>query len=231
MRVGFGIGVLILLSSASAVAAQTVTLDEGSFRVRVAGKEVGTETFTIRQSGAGEDARIVASGKTVVDGETGSRELEANLEIAGNTLRPAAYDVTVEGGDKFSGRFSGRRVTARIISPAAENVREYLVSEGATIIEEPVAHQYYFLGRRVPGGGSRVPIVEPRANRQTWVDVTVEPAAPITVAGETVDAIRFRVTPADGGNERTFWTDDNGRILRLEIPARQLVVERTAIPR
>ncbi len=229
MRARIMMIVPLLLSSAAAVAAQTVTLDEGTFRVRVAGRDIGTETFMIRQSGAGENARILASGKTVLDGETGSRQLEANLEIAGNTLRPAAYDLTVEGGDKFSGRLVGRRVTARIVSPAAENVREYLVSEGATIIDETVAHQYYFLARRVPEGGNRVPIVEPRENRQTWAQVTVDPAAPITVAGESVNAKRFRVTPA-GGDERTFWTDGQGRVLRLEIPARQLVVERTAVP-
>lgn len=222
--------VSLLFSSTAAVAAQTVTLDEGTFRVRVGGRDIGTETFMIRQSGAGENARIVASGKTVLDGEAGSHELEANLEIAGTTLRPAAYDLTVEGGDKFSGRIVGRRATARIMSPAAENVREYLVSDGATIIDEAVAHQYYFLALRVPDGGNRVPIVEPRENRQTWAQVTVDPAVTITVAGETVDAKRFRVTPTGDGAERTFWTDRQGRVLRLEIPARQLVVERTAVP-
>jgi len=229
MRARIAIVLPLLLLSAAATA-QTVTLDEGTFRVRVGGRDIGTETFIIRQSGAGENATILASGKTVVEGEAGSRELEANLEIAGTTLRPAAYNLTVEGGDEYSGRLVGRRMTARIISPAAENVREYLVSQGATIIDEAVAHQYYFLARRVPAGGERVPIVEPRKNRQAWATVTVDPAAPITVAGETVAATRFRVTLAGGGDERTFWTDARGRVLRLEIPARQLVVERSAIP-
>ncbi|MGD8278988.1 MAG: hypothetical protein PVH00_13215 [Gemmatimonadota bacterium] len=229
MGARIAIVVPMLLVSAAATA-QTVTLDEGTFRVRVGGRDIGTETFMIRQSGAGENATILASGRTVVEGEAGSRELEANLEIAGTTLRPAAYNLTVEGGDEYSGRLVGRRMTARIISPAAENVREYLVSQGATIIDEAVAHQYYFLARRVPDGGERVPIVEPRQNRQTWATVTVDTAAPITVAGETVAATRFRVTPAGGGDERTFWTDARGRVLRLEIPARQLVVERTAVP-
>ena len=32
-----------------ALEAQTTTLDEGSFRISINGKEVGTETFSIRQ--------------------------------------------------------------------------------------------------------------------------------------------------------------------------------------
>ena len=48
-------GLLTALSSTT-LKAQTVTLDEGSFRLRVGGQEVGTETFNIRQNGTGETA-------------------------------------------------------------------------------------------------------------------------------------------------------------------------------
>ena len=37
-----------------ALRAQTATLDEGSFRLLVDGREVGTETFSIRKSGEGD---------------------------------------------------------------------------------------------------------------------------------------------------------------------------------
>lgn len=230
MRFYVGIASAAAVLSSVGAAAQTVTLDEGTYRVRIAGRDVGTETFSIRQNSAGESATIVVKGRTQIDGDAGSRTLEANLSLAGTTLRPAAYEVSVEGGERVSGRFLGRRVAAKIVSAAAENVREYLVSEGAVLVDETVAHQHYFLARRVPDGGTRVPIVSPRENRQTWADVTVEPAATITVAGESVTAIRFRVAPT-AGDERFFWADGQGRVLRLEIPAQQLVVERTSVPR
>jgi hypothetical protein len=229
MHAVLGLTVLATLFGTAVAAAQTVTLDEGTYRVSIAGREVGTETFIIRQSGAGQNATIFANGRTVISGDAGSRTLEANLQIAGTTLRPAAYVMHVQGGDTISGRVMGRRVTARITTPAAENVREYLVSEGAILVDEAVAHHYYFIARRVPGGGSRVPIVSPRENRQTWAEVTADPPAPLTVAGQTLTASRFRVVVIDG-DERLFWADDQGRVLRLEIPARQLVVERGAVP-
>lgn len=229
MRGSVGLAALVAITHAAAGAAQTVTLDEGTYRVSIGGREVGTETFIIRQNGAGQNATIVASGKTVIDGDAGSRTLEANLQIAGTTLRPAAYELRMQGGDIISGRVVGRRVTAKIVNQAAENVREYLVSEGAILVDETVAHHYYFLARRVPEGGNRVPIVTPRENRQAWAEVTVDPPAAITVAGETRTATRFHVVLPEG-DERFFWADAQGRVLRLEVPARQLVAERTAPP-
>lgn len=223
-----GIMVLSLLAGTSGTVAQTVTLDEGTFRVLIGGTELGTETFSIRQTGAGLDATIIASGRTVTNGD-GARALDASLQIAGATLRPSGYVIEVEGGDQIKGTFIGRRVTAITVSSTAERVREYLVSEGATVIDEMVAHQYYFLARRVPEGGSRVPIVTPAENRQFFAEVEVDPESLVTVAGEQVRATRFRVLPATG-DERFFWADDAGRVLRLEIPARDLVVERTALP-
>lgn len=229
MRGFIGVTVLSLLLGASGAVAQTVTLDEGTFRVLVGGIEVGTETFTIRQNGSGLDATIIANGRTVTNGEGGTRALNASLEIAGASLRPAGYVIRVEGGDQIKGTFLGRRVTAITVSSTAERVREYLVSEGAIVVDETVAHQHYFLARRVPDGGTRVPLVTPSENRQSFVEVTVEADSPTTIGGERVRAFRYHVIPAQG-DERFFWADESGRVLRLEIPTRDLIVERTALP-
>jgi hypothetical protein len=229
MRRRTGLAILAVGACAAGAAAQTVTLDEGTFTVFIAGAAIGSETFIIRQNGSGENTTIVATCRTVIEASAGPRALQANLQIAGTAFRPAAYEV-VEGADTIRGRVSGRRVTAKIISPTAENLREYLVSEGAILVDETVAHQHYFIARRMPEGGSRVPLVAPRESRQSLAEVTVEAAAPLTIAGEAVNAVRFRVAPASG-DERFFWADDRGRVLRLEIPARNLVAERTAVPR
>ena len=58
---------LVILGLPTALGAQTTTLDEGSFRFFLAGREIGTETFNIRQSGTGDDAVIIAQGSVVVD--------------------------------------------------------------------------------------------------------------------------------------------------------------------
>src|SRR5687768_16395876 len=103
----------VLIAAALAVAgparAQTVTLDEGSFRLSLGGREVGTEVFSIRQNGSGQSAVIIAVGRIVLDGDKGPQELSSELQVAGGSLRPAAYEVRVQGADaeQIKGRVVG----------------------------------------------------------------------------------------------------------------------------
>jgi hypothetical protein len=228
---GASVVLLVAALAVSPATAQTSTLDEGSFRLLVGGEEVGTETFSIRQNGTGEDAVIIARGRVVLDTARSGQELTSSLQLAGGTLRPAAYDVTLEGADarKIAGRVVGGRFSARIVSSAGENMREYLVSDGAILLDEGIAHHYYFIARRVESGSQRVPIVIPRSSKQVAAQVTVGGSETVTVGGRSVAARRLTVEPA-GEPPRNIWVDDQGRVLRLEVPARRYVAERSSLP-
>jgi len=219
----------LLVGPAARGAAQTVTVDEGEFRLLEQGREVGTETFTIRQNGTGPTAVIIASAR--VTPVTGSG-VDARVQVAGGTLRPAAYDIVASSprDPTIHGQVVGRRVTATIRSAAGENVREYLVSEGAILAEPAVAHHHWFVAQRALAGTTRVPLIIPSESRQVFAALAVDPVQPITVAGERLDARRVIVRP-EGSPERLVWIDNSGRILRLEIPELRLVAERTAAPR
>lgn len=214
-----------------ALSAQTTTLDEGTFRLTVGGREVGTETFSIRQSGSGERAVVIAQGRVVLAGDDGSEQLTSSLQLSGAALRPAAYDLQVEGGDaeRIAGRVVGGRFSARIVRPSGEQMREYLVSDGAVIADEGVAHQYYFLAQRVGAEGGRVPIVIPRTSRQVWAQVSVHGSESVQISGSTVTARRLDVQP-EGGAAAQVWVDGEGRVLRVAIPSSNFVAERTALP-
>ncbi|HSJ14987.1 MAG TPA: hypothetical protein VK939_11260 [Longimicrobiales bacterium] len=216
---------------AGSARAQTQTLDEGTFRILIEGAEVGMETFAIRQNGVGADAVVIAHGRIVLDAGRGGQEVQANVQLAGGSLRPALYDVEVRGGDaqRINARVSGSRVSARISSPAGENMREYLVSEGAVLVDEGVAHHYFFLLRRAPEGGS-VPVVVPRISRQVSTRVERGAAEETTVAGARLAATRYHVQPAGSVPEAHVWADAEGRILRVEVPGKNYVAVRTARP-
>lgn len=216
----------------TAATAQTVTLDEGAFRVSIAGKEVGTETFSIRQNGTGEGAVIIAVGRVVLDADKGPQEVSAELQVGGRTLRPAAYEVRVQGGgaERITGRVVGSRFSAQIVSPAGESMREYLAGEGAVLVDEGVAHHYYFLARRVEAGAMRIPVIIPRQNRQLTAQVAVAGSERIAVAGRSLDARKLTVTPA-GAGERLVWVDPEGRVLRVEIPGTNFVAQRVEPPK
>ena len=218
--------------SAAPAAAQTVTLDEGSFRLSVGGKEVGTEVFSIRQNGSGEGAVIIAVGRIVLDGDKGPQQLNSELQVAGGTLRPAAYQVRVQGSasEQIKGRVVGGRFSAQIISPAGEQMREYLAGDGAVVIDEGVAHQYYFLARRLTGRSGRMPVIIPRLNRQVVVQVADGGPEKIAIAGRSFEAHKYTVS-APGTASRDVWVDAEGRVLRMEIPDRKFVAQRVEAAR
>ena len=213
------------------LAAQSETLDEGTFRILVSGAEVGMETFSIKQSGTGAEAVVLARGRVVLDASRGGQQIQANVQLAGPALRPAAYEVEVRGGDAQGIRATvrGSRVSARITSSAGENMREYLVSDGAVLVDEGVAHQYYFLARRAGGASASIPIVMPRQSKQVTATVTARGEESIQIAGRAVQARHLVVQPA-GSAAVDVWADAQGRILKVEIPSRNYVAVRTALP-
>lgn len=215
------------LAFASPAAAQTVTLDEGSYRLSVGGKEVGTEVFSIRQNGTGEAAVIIAVGRIVLDGDKGPQQLNSELQVAGGTLRPAAYEVRVQGADagQIKGRVVGGRFSAQIVSPAGEMMREYLAGDGAVVVDEGVAHQYFFVARRALGKPMRMPLIIPRLNKQVVANITHETGEKVAIGGRSFDAHKYTVA-VPGLPTRYVFVDEEGRVLRLEIPERNFVAQR-----
>ena len=230
MRTKLSFAILAGLAAAP-LQAQTVTLDEGSFRISVAGREVGTEVFSIRQNGNGQNAVIIAVGRVVLDSDKGPQQLSSELQVAGGSLRPAAYEVRVQGVDaeQIKGRVVGGRFSAQIVSPAGEQMREYLAGDGAVVSDEGVAHQYYFLARRADGKSARIPLIIPRLNRQVIAQVTFGGSDKIAIAGRSYDAQKYTVAAA-GTPTREVWVDAEGRVLRLEIADRKLTAQRVAAP-
>lgn len=212
--------------------AQTVTLDEGSYRISVGGKEVGTETFSIRQNGTGDGAVIIAVGRVVLDADRGPQEVNAELQVAGKTLRPAAYEVRIQGSaaQRITGRVVGSRFSAQIVSSAGESMREYLAGEGAVLADEGVAHHYYFLARRLENGSGRIPVIIPRENRQVTAVVKTVGEERLNIGGQSVEAKKLSVTPA-GGPERLVWVDSHSRVLRLEVPSSNFLAQRADAPK
>lgn len=226
---GAAVAAAVTLAAGHSNVAGQAILDEGTFRLVVEGREIGTETFTIRQTGTGAEAVIIAQGRTVYR-EGARREVITGLQVTGGTLRPSAYDVSVAGDEdqKIGGRVVGTRFSARVTSSGGERMREYLVSEGAIVAEEGIAHHHYFLAQRVAAGATRLPLLIPLQGRQVWATLTTTDDQ-VRVAGATVDARRIDVA-IEGGDERRVWVDSDGRVLRLELPASGLVAERLAAP-
>jgi len=217
-----------LLAAGAPLAAQQV--DHGTFRVYVGGREVGTEEFSITQSGSGAVAVTMASGRVDLRRAEGSLQLSPRLRAQGVGSDPVQYQVDVSGDapERVVGTIGGGRVSAKIVTAAGEQLREYVASSGAVVLDEWVAHHYYFLATRTHAG--RVPIIVPRENRQVMATVTSRGEEAVQVGGRSVRLFHLLVQP-QGGLEANVWVDDLNRVLKVEIPGRRYLAERTEPPR
>jgi len=216
------------LAATAPLAAQTV--DQGTFRVSVGGHEVGTEEFTITQSGSGAVAVTMASGKVDLRLPAGSLQLTPRLRAQGVGADPVQYQVDVSGDapQRVVGTIGGGRVSAKIVTSAGEQLREYVASAGAVVLDDGVAHHYYFLATRTHAG--RVPVIVPRENKQVMATVTSRGEEPVQVGGRSVRAFHLRVQP-QGGAEADVWVDDLNRVIKVQIPASGYLAMRTEAPR
>lgn len=228
----FGIATMLVLAGVgpTPLRAQVGAVDEGSFTVSVDGRTVGTEEFSIRQTGSGVNIETIATGRVQLNLPTGVLELTPRLRATGIQANPVAYEVTV-GGDsprRIIGSLGGGRFSARIVGQTGEQLREYVASSGAIVLDDAVAHHYYFLARRIRNG--TIPVIIPRENRQVMTTVSDHGEEVVTIGGTSHNLFRLTVRP-EGGTERRVWVDALNRVIRVEIPETNYVAVRTTVPR
>ena len=195
-----------LLAPVAAVA-QVGASDAGTFEVRIAGRQVGTEEFRIQQSGGGSGAEIVATGRVRLVMPSGTLDLTPTLRTTGFQAEPVSYEVAIGGTSprRIVGSVREGRFSARIATASGEQFREYVASAGATILDDGVAHHYYFLARRTHDG--RIPVIIPRENRQVMATVRTVGAESVSIGNESATLYHLEVQP-DGGDARHVWVDD-----------------------
>lgn len=222
--------VLLLALCAFPISLEGQAADGGSFQILLEGRPAGSEEFTIRQTGSGSTTEIAAAGQVEMRLQTGTLTLTSRLNARGLEASPVTYRVDV-GGDsprRIAGTVATGRFSARVGTPSGERLSEFVASNGAIILDEGIAHHYYFLAQRLRNG--RVPVIIPRENRQVMATVADGGAERVEVAGESANLFRLVVTP-DGGSPRHVWVDGLGRVIVVEIPSLGYRAVRTTLPR
>jgi hypothetical protein len=213
---------LALACSVHAAAAQTV-IDQGTFRISLAGREVGRDSFNILRNGAGDDARILAQGWVELE-----RQRIASIVETTGSFGLTRYQASLSGAEsaEIMAQVTGRRLELTVRSPAGEQMREARAPAGAVLLEENVAHQYWFVAALAREGAS-IPVIVPRGAAGTLQVVSLA-SETVTIGGEPVAATRAGLSA--NGVERRLWFDAQGRVLRLDIPSLGFVAERLRAP-
>ena len=216
----------VALAAAVPLAAQVNTLDEGSFTITRGGSTIGREQFKIVSTPAAGGATFVASATVSYE----DRKLSPALRTS-QTGAPLAYQIEVRVGSEtqqsLRGQIGRGRFSARIQTPQGESAREYIVADGALILDEDVFHQYFFLALR--GASGAVPVVVPRRNVQVTMRVEARGAETVQIGGQSFGARHLVLT--ESAEQRHIWVDSANRVLKVEIPARGITALRDDPPR
>jgi hypothetical protein len=146
---------------------------------------------------------------------------------------PSRYVVEVKDGPANDERVDGSvfrgRVSARVKNSRGESANEFVVSQGALLIDDDVFHQYYFITRRQSPVGP-ISVIVPRRNTQVTMRVADAGTEKLVIGGTTLEARRYTIADPGGAN-REVWADSNGRLLKVAIPSRGVVALRDDPPR
>jgi hypothetical protein len=214
--------------TASASHAQSARIvDQGSFTITVGNQRTGREDFRIEGTPAGSGALEFVARATVVYGD---RRLTPALH-SDSMGAPSDYQIesrgTTSGLDRWSGKITRGRVSARINNARGESAKEYIVTDGALILDDDVFHQYFFIARRA--SDASVTIVVPRRNTQVVLRLASGGNEKVTIGTKEIDA-RHIVLTEPAGATRDLWVDAQGRVLKVAIAARNLVALRDDPP-
>jgi hypothetical protein len=221
----------LLAFTATAIArtlpAQVATLDEGSFTITVNGERVGREDFRIRTTPGSNGPDVVATASV----SYADRRILPQMR-ADSSGSPSQYVVQVKAGpgvdESVTGIVGRGRVSASVKNARGESANEFVVTQGALVIDDDVFHQYYFLTRRKTLGS--VSVIVPRRNTQVTMRVSDAGADKVTIGGTTLDARHYTIADP-GGADREVWADASGRLLKVAIPSRGVVALRDDPPR
>lgn len=223
--------VALSLALPSVAVAQVTTVDEGSFTITRGGTKpadrIGQESFTIRRTkGPGGDV-VVANATVTFDTEHLSPALRTDTSFS-----PLAYQVEVRTGtdvERLRGRIGGGRFSAQLKTAKGESSKEYIVSDGALILDDDIFHQYYFLVQRARGGSATIPVVIPRRNTQETMRIQAGANEQVRVGTTSVEGRQYTIQEPTGAT-RQIWADAQGRILKVHLDGSNITATRDELP-
>jgi len=223
---------LLALCSLAAVAGtpdKKADREEGEFKISFGGKEVGTEEFVILASGDSIQSTSELRFRNPAD----SRQrigIQTKLQMTG-ALVPVSYRLESDvNGEKGSivGNFSANQAIFEY--HGAENSRRQglLVGERFTVLDTNVFHHFALLARayfaRNNLKADRYEVVIPQEYETGFLRIKELDKGPVRIRGKPV---RLRRLQVDSGSILiTLWIDDRKLLQKIEVPSRQLEVER-----
>jgi hypothetical protein len=217
---------LTLLALPAAVAQQSGVVDEGTFMVSRNGVPIGRESFRIVRAPAPGGQVFQARSQSAL----GADRLTTILGTD-STGTPVSYEAELSRNGKLVERARGsgtaKRFTVLVQTRNGEASREYVLDNGALVVDDDVLHQFHFLGLAL---NAAYDVIAPRATGQSRYRLEARGTEAVAIGRSRVEGRRYALIDANG-SAREVWFDRQGRLLKVALPDQSLVAVRDDPPR
>lgn len=217
---------LALLLPAGLAAQHSGLVDEGTFMVSQNGAPLGRESFRIVRAPAPGGQVYQARSQSAL----GADRLTTILGTD-STGAPVSYEAELQRDGRVLERARGtgtsRRFTVVVQTRTGEGSREYVLTNGALLVDNDVIHQFHFVGLAL---AAHYDVIAPRSTGKSRLTLEARGAETLDIGRSRVESRRFALLDA-GGSAREIWLDRQGRLLKVALPDRSLVAVRDEPPR
>ena len=217
---------LVMGARPAALIGQSGVVDEGTFMVTRNGTPIGRESFRIVRAPAPGGQVFQARSQSAL----GADRLTTILGTD-STGAPVSYEAELSRNgqvvERARGGGSARRFTVLVQTRNGEASREYVLQNGALLVDGNVMHQYHFVGLAL---ASAYDVIAPRATGQSRYQLEARGTDVLEIGRSRVTARRYAMVDPRG-SARELWLDGRGRLLKVALPDESLVAVRDDPPK
>ena len=214
------------LIPALAAAQSSAVVDEGTFTVSRNGAPLGRESFRIIRAPGPGGQTFQATGTSVLG------DVKVTSRLATDSAgTPVSYESEITQRGSLVQRLRGRgrpgRFSVLAQTRTGESAREYVLNNGALLIDEDVFNHFFFVG--LAAQHTHVIVISPRTAQQGRNELQGRGEEILDIGGRKITA--RRVTLAGATVSRDVWVDDRGRLLKVAYAGDGLIALRDDPPR
>jgi hypothetical protein len=211
----------------AAVRAQaSAVVDEGTFMVTQKGAPLGRESFRIVRTPAPGGQVFRATGQSAL----GDNRITTSLGTDSSGV-PVSYELELTQRavvQRLQGRGRPGRFSVLMQTVSGESAREYVLDNGALLIDEDVFHHFFFVP--LAAQHSQLIVIAPRVADQGRFTLQERGTEMVEIANRSIQSRHFALIGPSGAS-RDVWIDGRGRLLKVAIPEKGLVALRDDPPR
>jgi hypothetical protein len=202
-------------------------IDSGTFVVRHDSLELARETFDLRAiEGAGGPGGWVLVTRARYEGDPTVRLL-LTLDIASDSV-PWSFEFEVADPRRplrILGQASPERFTVRALGRRSERAREYSLTGPTVVLDDSLYCPYLFVAWQARTGQVvTLTALVPRGERRETL--SVEDLGVVATTLNRDPATLRHLVVSGGATTVHVWLDASGRLMKVDVPARGLRIER-----